>query len=278
MIKETALLLIMGLLVSAGTLAAPAEEQKEATGLTVSNPAHSIEFRLPAPYWEAYDRGELSERFEGGCAGRRLPENLLYVASHKDAPCQVLIFTGNQRFLMRNRDDLEAFVDASVEAVTERLGSGGELKNREYGELDGMITHRLAFTAPVRGGPGCPAAGGGGGETSVMRYLFVYYFVRPAGEDAFRFEARCFAPVDPYDELEPEIELLVSSFRYTGETAESFFDADAPAEKVPTAEEARESTGEDGGIPGWLIAAGLIVIIWMLMRRKKKAEPVEPEE
>ncbi|MFW6118705.1 MAG: hypothetical protein ACOC7S_00055 [Planctomycetota bacterium] len=253
-------------------VAAPANgaEQAEAPGIAVTDQSNRIEFRLPAPYWDHEDRQDLAERISGGCMGRQLPPGLLHVATHQDAGAFVQLNEGSRRFLMRNREDLETFVNGTVQAVTDQISKSGEVLSTEWQERNGMIIHRFSFKAAVGGGGGCMAPGGGGGEQRTMRWLFVDIFLRPEGEDAVNYQMRCMAPDEAFEALRPEIDFIVSSFHYTGTLAEEFFVPDATADKVPTAEEAAESVKGDGGLPTWLMLGGLFIVIWMLLRRKKE--------
>jgi hypothetical protein len=262
------------LIVTWASSAGQAADREEAPGILVADRTEEVEFRLPGPYWEHFTRAEISDRTRGGCAGRRVPPELLFVLGHKDAECQVLLLKGNRRFLMRNRDDLETFVQASVQSITKQIGSAGSVIHVEkpYREREGMIVHRFAFRAPARGaGGGCVPVGGVGGQQAMMRYLFVDYFVRPKGEDALNLQARCFAAADVYEDLADEVEFIVSSVRHTGEPADEYFVADAPAEKVLTAKEVAEASGGGkSGMTNMLLLAGLIVVVWLLLRRKKQ--------
>jgi len=253
-----------------GAAPAAAAQQPEPPGIAVTDQSNRIEFRMPAPYWDHDDRQELAERISGGCTGRQLPPGLLHVATHKDAGAFVQLNEGSRRFLMRDRKDLETFVSGTVQAVTDQISKSGEVLATEWEQREGMIIHRFSFKAAVGGAGGCMAPGGGsGGQQKTMRWLFVDFFLRPEGEDAVNYQMRCMAPDDVFEALRPEMDFIVSSFHYTGALAEDFFVPDAPADKVPTAEEAAESVKADGGLPTWVMLGGLLLVIWMLMRRKK---------
>ncbi len=260
------------LVVCALAASARGAQPQNGDGPTVTDESNRIRFRLPGEWWEHYDRQELAGRLEGGCAGGRLPEELLHAAGHKDARAQVLLFRGGKRFLMRDRDDLETFVNATVQTLTQRMGGAGQVHENAYVEdpPGGMIVHRFAFSAPLRGGGGCGGMGQAGPEL-MLRYLFVDYFVRPAGRDARNFQIRCFAPEELWPDIGVEIESVVSSFRYTGTTAEGFFVPDAPEEKVLSAEQVAKSVEGRSPFPTWLLVAGLIFVVWLLLRRKRRA-------
>ncbi|MFO8006206.1 MAG: hypothetical protein R6V05_00565 [Candidatus Brocadiia bacterium] len=263
----TALVALCALAASAGG----AQPRNDALP-TVTDETNRIRFRLPGEWWQHYNRQELADRLQGGCGAGQLPEELLHAAGHKDAPAQILLFRGPAQFLMRDRDDLETFVNASMQALTEQMGGAEGVHENDYVQdaPGGMIVHRYSFSAPLRGGGGC--AGMAQGQELTLRYLYVDYFVRPEGQDARNFQMRCFAPEEVWPDIKTEIEFVVSSLRYTGEVAGEFFVPDAPQEKVLSAEEVSESVEGRSPFPTWLLVAGLIFVVWLLMRRKSKGE------
>jgi hypothetical protein len=120
---------------------------------------------------------------------------------------------------------------------------------------------------PRSSGGGCGQQGGSQGPGYII--ILVDYFVRPEGEDLKRYELRGYAPVDVYEQFKPEIEYLLGSVEYTGELSAEFFAPDAPAAKLPGEEAVEENPGADGGKVGFMVAAFVIAIIWMFMRRRK---------
>ena len=245
----------------------------EAPGILVQNGERRFSFRLPAPYWQCYSHEELAAQMQGGgCGGQQVPPLLLYLAGHKDAPAQALIYDGVRPYLMRDQDELEAFVDAIVDDLKQRLRANVQVIESKYTERDGMIIHRSEFTAiPGGGGSPCGALPGSSSEPQVTHCLLMNYFVHPKGEDARYLQLFCLAPDEVYQELKPEIEFLSSSVRYTGETAQEFFTPDAAEEKVLRAEDAKQAAGRgQSKISGSLLPIAAIVMIWLLLRRRKK--------
>lgn len=233
--------------------------------------AAPVELRVPASYWMAVDPDELAEQMSGGCTPPRVPENLLLVLRHKDAMAEVWLVS-SPRYLMRNRDDLEEYVGGFVQAVRQQLGESMSEVSTTYAERDSLIVHRFAFSVTPRTTGGCVGATQAPQAPEKSRFLLVDYFLRPEGEDGLHFRASCRASEEAFEALKSEFEFILSSFSFTGETAEEFFVPDAPAEKVPTADEAAEQVSVSKGQYGWILAAGAIVIIWMLLRRRKRSQ------
>jgi hypothetical protein len=244
--------------------------------VTVKDPLYPLEFRLPAPYWDYRDqedlRAELSAR--GGCAGpgQTVPENLLFVFGHKDAAVYGRLELGPRSFLLRGKDELEAYTDARAAVIQSQTGGPAQNVQTHWLDKDGMLVHRLEFSAPLRarGGCGAPPPPQAGGER--MHYLILHYFVRPRDADALCFFMFFYAPETTFRELQAEVDRIVDSVRYHGELAADFFDPQAPLEKAITAEDA--DTGQKKSpLGGFLMPALLVLAIWMMMRRRKpKAE------
>jgi len=100
-----------------------------------------------------------------------------------------------------------------------------------------------------------------------MRYSIVHHFVRPAGADCLLFVLSCFGPADAFARLEPEVGLIVESFRYTGELQTEFFAPDAPEERLLTAADA--APARPGGF-NWLMPVAVAMLVWMMLRRRKQ--------
>jgi len=235
----------------------------------MEDPTSRLACQLPAPYWLAITRMDMMQQGGGGCAAQRAPENLLFVCQHKDAPVQIAFIRGNEPFLMRNRDDLEAFVNGLVQAIQKQgRGAIADLQT-EYREQNAMIVHRMEFTAPA-GGAGCAGAGANqqGERVTVM---FVEYFVRPEGLDALHFRTMCAAPASVFDRFRPEVEGILSSVRYQDEVAADFFVPDAPEERVPTSKDAARAASTRQGSSMWMLVA-VVAVSWFLLRRRKKAQ------
>ncbi len=250
--------------------AADAEAPQE-KGILIKDAFRRLELRLPAAYWDCYDPEKVAAQAGSGCAGPRTSPNLVFVLNHKDAPANVWCEAGSRPFLMRNEDDLENFVGGFIGAVRAQAGEAMQELESSYARHGGMILHRFSFIAPLRAGGGCAAQQAPPGDQLAMRYLFVHLFVRPKGEDAVMFKVFCAAPEALFQELEPEFEFITSSMRYTGEVAAEFFDPDAPVDKILSAKDAARAVGGAGARQPWLLYVGVIVIIWMVIRRRKKA-------
>jgi len=278
-LRPTILLCLLGALACAVASAqqspaappGPKPAQEGSAGALLSDPQDRLELALPAPYWLHYDRRQLEEQVRGGCVRQQVPPEVLYVIRHKDAQAGVLCLKSPRPFLMRSKADLEALIGSITEAVARPFGESIQVLESKYGERDGMITHRYAFTASVGGGSGCAGGPQSGGAPQKMRFLMVHYFVREDGGDATYFELRAYAPAEVYQALAPEIDSILDGLRYTGKPAAEFFVPDAPEDRVLTGKEAvRSATGRRGSY-GWMLAVGMIVIIWMLLRRRKQA-------
>lgn len=240
-------------------------------GILIKDPLNRLEFRLPGEYWEHRDRDSVAAQARGGCGPSRVSPNLLFILQHKDAPASVWCERGPRSFLMRGKDDLETFVNATIGAVRSQVGESVEEVESSYEERDGMILHRLGFTAPLPAGGGCAPRQAPAEDQPNMRYLSVHYFVRPEGADAMAFKMHCLATEEVFGQLESEFEFIISSLRYTGELAAEFFVPDAPEDKVLTPKEAARAAGAKKGGVNWLLPVGMIVIIWIMIRRRKKA-------
>jgi len=173
---------------------------------------------------------------------------------------------------MRDRNDLETFVSAVSEAVGKQVGKSMNVEESEYSERDGMIIHRLGFTAQMGGAPGCAGAPQAGAQPALMRMLFVDYFLRPKDSDAQNYRLICRGTAAAMEALKPEIEFIAASLRYTGELDEEFFVPDAPLEKVASAEDAQKGAASGKRSSSWFMPLALIAIIWMMIRKRKKKQ------
>jgi hypothetical protein len=259
------------------TAEAPAEEGPPGEAASAPGPqlfrveGLSLEVKLPAPYWQYSSREQLEEQMQGGCGPARVPEDLLFAINHRDARATIWCESGPRRYLMRDKDDLERYVDSFMNSIKEQVEAPGEVES-SFHQRDHTIVHRFAFSVSQQAGGGGCAPGGEQGQTQRARYMFVHYFVRPRNEDALFFRLFCGAPAEVFEELRSELEFIIESLRYTGAKAQTFFKPDAPAEKVLTPEEAAEAApGRKGGSYGWMIAIGVFFIIFWLMRRRKEA-------
>jgi hypothetical protein len=240
--------------------------------VSVQDPLYRLEFKLPAPYWRYYDPKQVASQMPPGCTSPRMSPNLLFVVNHEDAVANVWGERLGRTFLVRSKDELEAYVNAFVASV--RAQAGGEVQDfsQSYSDIENPIVHRFEFTAPQRSGAPCgapPAAN----APARMHYLFLHFFVRPKGADAMAFRVFCAAPADVFEALRPEFEYIVGSLRYAGEVDAQFFAPDAPQDKLLTPKDAQQSGGKSA-LSGFLFPAGLVIIIWMMLRRKKKQPAV----
>lgn len=81
----------------------------------------------------------------------------------------------------------------------------------------------------------------------------------------------CAAPEDVFADLEREFDFIAESVRYSGELADAFFVPDAPEDKVLSPKAATKAAGAGGRGFNWLLPVALIVIIWLMIRRRKQA-------
>lgn len=256
---------------------APAAEkpaQPQGPGSVVTSPENRLQIRLPAPYWEALTAQEVARHMQGGCNRGQVPPDLVFVVHDRDALTQVLVTRSDRSFLMRDKNDLEAFEKAFMEAEQKQLGEKASDVESGYEERDGMIVHRFAVTAAPSPGGGCAMASQRQAAPQKLRFVFVDYFLRPEGEDALYYRASAAAPLETYQELKPEFDFILANVQFTGKLADQFFAPDAPAEKVPTAKQAAKSVGGSNPVQGWMLAAGMIVVIWLLLRRRRRQPQV----
>jgi len=260
-----------------GVAAGAGPEVEPAAGLVRRDEANKVEIVLPAPYWRFYPRSELADMGRGGCGGRpELPPELICAVGHNDAPCVVQCARRPGSYLMRSREDLEAFVEERLAAIKKQLGDRMEIvEPSTYSEVAGATVHRVAFSVPAGGGAGgCAPAAAAEGDGNKMVNLLVNYFMRPVGQDALHYEVNCVAPEAVFEKLKPEVDFIVSHFRYAGETvpAAEFYVPDAPEEKLLTAEDAREDvTPRRRGSPLTFVMLAA-VLVWMLWRRRGRAK------
>jgi hypothetical protein len=262
--------------VASSVPAKPAGEAQAAAhaGIVVNDSVSRIEFALPAKHWLYLSRTDLAARTPGGCAGGGAPASMLAAIRDKDAPIEIWVQKAADGFLMRDRQDLETFVGAFVGTVKGQVGATFEpleLGGNEYVERDGMVVHRFAFSArPSAGRPGCGGAPAAAAPEQ-FQYVFVDYFVRPKDSDAMDIRAICLGPAAVLAALRPEVDGILSSLRYTGPLAAQFFAPDAATDKVPGPKAAARSAGGRSGIPSLLVVAALIIGVWFLMSRRKRA-------
>jgi len=244
-------------------------EARQPAGILIKDRRRGVELRLPAAYWQYYDPERLASE-NRGCAGRRVPPHLVFILRHKDAPATVWCESTPRTFLMRNKDDLETFVNAFVDTIRAQVGEDISDVSASYERRDGAIVHGFQFSASVSGPPGCNASRPQAPKGPRMHYLFTHIFVRPKDSDAFAYKVFCTAPEAAYKELRPEFDFIVANVRYSGETAEQFFVPDAPEEKVLSAEDAAKMASPRKSSYAWLLLIVLAIIVWRMMRKKKE--------
>ncbi|MDP6439805.1 MAG: hypothetical protein QGH74_09235, partial [Candidatus Brocadiia bacterium] len=106
------------------------------------------------------------------------------------------------------------------------------------------------------------------------RFVLVRYFVRAEDEDVRVFQLIAMATEEEFAWQEKDFEHVIDSFRFSGVPAAEFFEPDAPAEKLPSAQPAATSSrGPGQWIRGVLPGIILVVIVyWILMRRRRKKQ------
>jgi hypothetical protein len=253
---------------------APAAEAPapQGPGIAVSSPENRLELRLPAGYWEALTPQQIAQHMQGGCTQGQVPADLVFVVQDRDALAQVVITRSARSFLMRDKSDLETFENGFMQAVQGRIGGGADDVESSYEERDGMIVHRFGLTAAPSAGGGCAMGPQQSAPPQKLRFVFVDYFLRPQGEDALYYRASARAPVDVYEELKPEFESILASVRFRGKLADQFFDPQAPEDKVPTAKQAAKDLSSRNPLSGWMLAVGLMMIIWLMLRRRRQQQ------
>lgn len=244
----------------------PEGPEDAATAVAVRDPLYRVEFKLPAPYWEYMDNKALSAQARGGCQPPQVPEDLLFVFAHRDAPAGGRLELVERSYLMRDRAALEDYMEARMAALSSQVGGVMQDVETSYKVEPGMITHRVAFSAAARGPGGCAPAKAAA-DAPLMRYVIEHHFVRPEGADALLFTMFSYAPADVFEGLKPEFDLILGSFRYTGETAAEFFAPDAPEDKLLTPADADKGTRKGSN---WMLPVAMIFIVWMMFRRKKR--------
>lgn len=263
-----------------GATAAPEASVERRDSLLLTDQKNSYELRLPAPYWESKTREELDppQATGGGCApAQRMPPGLLLFLRNKDAELAIAYLQKMpDGFLMRNRSDLEKYVDDWKQLFKGEGGESVTFLESKYGERDNLITHRLVFTRqpPARTGPpgGCAPERAPARGAEKVAYTIADFFVRPADEDARLYRIICIASEEEAESASGEFETLIGSFRFTGQTAEEFFAPDAPEDKLPSlgAQTGAKGGGKSGS--SWLMVAMLIVVVvYLMMRRRSRA-------
>lgn len=269
--------ILAALLLAAGALSARAWAAEAAPpaadpGLAITSPEDRLELRLPAAYWEAMTGKQIAQQMQGGC-GRQVPPDLVFVLEDRDAAAQIIITRSERPFLMRNKDDLETFEKAFMQAVQEQAGKPSSDVESSYEERDGMVIHRFALTAAPSVAGGCAMGPQSAGPPQKLRFVFVDYFLRPQGEDALFYRAGCRALADTYQKLEPEFGFVLSSIHFTGKLADQFFDPSAPVDKVPTAKQAAKALGGGSNpVTVMMLAFGLVLALWLIWRRRRQPQ------
>ena len=221
-----------------------------------------VEVALPARYWEYRDRAALAQDVQrGGCGGGQLPEEVVWEIRHKDAECSILCLRTPRSFLLRGRSDLEAFMDARVEAIRGEEADGVEVVEAPgWSESHGVLVHRVAFRSV--------------NQPRELTFLLVDYFLRRAdgAQDCLHFSLSCGAAPDVFDQLKPEIEAVVASFRYTGPIADSVYSPDAPEDRLLRPEDATGGVRRQSWTR-WVWPPLLLAAAWFLLRRRRRAAP-----
>jgi len=131
--------------------------RRQADGtLLVADVGNGYRLTLPGAYWNPRTTAQLTGETgsgSGGCtpAGGGTPPGLLLLIQNEDAPAVMTLELPGARFLMRNQDDLENYVDELRGRLMKRGGAGIELTSSSYDERDGMIAARATFSANMGG-------------------------------------------------------------------------------------------------------------------------------
>ena len=236
--------------------------------LLVSDSRHQVELRLPGPYWECRSPQQLAGQApQGGCAptARGADPSLVLSVIHKDAPAAVGLQAHPQRFLARNKGDLESYVDALQQQLRQQAGTVRNLRSQwmEQTPERGAIINLTEFTQ-VR-------------EDGMNAHFFLARcFVRPEGEEVRMFQLLAVAPESELPWLRADLEEIISSFRFTGEPAAQFMAPDAPPEKLPSAKQPQAAQpgpcgqGMLGVLPAIFIVIGLY---YFFVLRRRKSQP-----
>jgi hypothetical protein len=232
--------------------------------VVVEDEANQYRLSVPGPYWECKMPDQLGGAGGGGCAARMRPrtDGFLLSISNKDAPAAMALQVLPDRFRVRSTDDLEGYVAASQAQLRKQAGGTLNFLEQSWERREDMIVHRTSFTRTDRNITG--------------RYVLVRYFVRPEDEDVRVFQLIAMATEDEFAWQEKDFEHVIDSFRFSGIPAAEFFEPDAPAEKLPSAQPAATSSRgpgrakEIGGVlPGIILVLG---VYWFVMRRRRKKQ------
>lgn len=242
--------------------AAPRVWVDEERRVVVEDEANQYRLSVPGPYWECKTPDQLAGADGGGCAARLRPraDGFLLSISNKDAPAAMALQLLPDRFRVRSTDDLEGYVEASQAQLRKQAGGMLNFLEKSWEQREDMIVHRTSFTRTDRNIAG--------------RFVLVRYFVRAEDEDVRVFQLIAMATEEEFAWQEKDFEHVIDSFRFSGVPAAEFFEPDAPAEKLPSAQPAATSSrGPGQWIRGVLPGIILVVIVyWILMRRRRKKQ------
>jgi len=287
------LLLMVGFFLACSTGAGAAEKSEKATdekqkteqekptekGTSVfSSEKESVRITIPAGDWKTMTAEDMQRDAPGGClpaAGP--PEGLVLTIQKTDSQAMGTVSRLPQTFLLRNEEDLRSFIQEMKDAIT-GTGEGTEIRSSELTRREGLYVHTMEFVAQPRGLlGGCGATSPSDGQPPRMRYVVRDYFVRPQGEEALLYRVGTMAPAESYEDYAGELETFGTSFEFTGERAEEFFEPDAAEDKLPEVPQASEEECGAFDSPMLIVFAVIVVVLWWWTRRRMKGSSGQQE-
>ncbi|MFP4027481.1 MAG: hypothetical protein ACLFWL_06805 [Candidatus Brocadiia bacterium] len=230
--------------------------------LIVEDRENKFKLSLPGHYWEVKSPAQITSESKqrGGCAGGgKVPPGLLLVMRNKDAPVAASLEIRPERYLLRGKEDLKDYMDYHRQMILKQGKDSVEEEESTFDQKGSMIVHKMRFVASGRRGK--------------QTYQLVHYCVRPKNAKARTYRLACVGSKPAFDRLKEEFDHIVSSFQYTGETAESFFTPGASPEETPDQEDIRTRNSTcpaGGGQMGMLVAMAGVFLIYMWWRKRKE--------
>jgi len=234
-----------------------------------------VQVTIPPGEWKKMTPEDMQRDSPLGCLpAAGTPPGLFLTIHRTDSRITGSLTRLPQKYLMRNEQDLRSFIKDVKETVEEQGGEVAEMVSSELSRRDDLYVHRMEFLVRPESTGGCGRTASKKGAPPRMRYVLWDYFVRPADGEARLYRLGIGAPEDSFEKHADMMETFGTSFTFTGRRADSFFEPDAPSEKLP---QVNGGEGECGAFqsPALLVFGAVILVLWWWSRRRRQEDDEE---
>ena len=255
-----------------------AHQSKGMKWKVISPQAYPVQMEIPTgEAWKTHIADGSSQQGPAACAGpRRSSSDLILVARHQEAKAGISLERVRKEFVLRNREDLRAYMDERITQLKEASGKDVEIQDSEIKETGGEVVYRLGFTAPLgaAGGRGCGGPRGGGEKGQFV--IQEHYLRTPDSNSARVYRTSAMTPLSEKGKWSSVLQKAADSFTFTEEMADSVFLPEISESTLPSVD---KGSSESSRRTTWLVIGGLIIAVTLMwhMRNRSKSKS-SPEE